>query len=57
LEQQKVLSEKLENDLFSVNKHKLNGDLVHSESGGLDTMAALDLRLKPAVNYPFSLAI
>ncbi|KAF8236541.1 hypothetical protein L208DRAFT_1450990 [Tricholoma matsutake] len=43
LEQQKILNEKLENDLFSVNKHKPN---IPSESGGLDALASLDLGRK-----------
>ncbi|KAF9469931.1 CASP C terminal-domain-containing protein [Collybia nuda] len=42
LEKQKILSEKLENDLLSMNKHKVNGDNV--QSLGLE---ALDLGKKP----------
>jgi homeobox protein cut-like len=46
LEQQKILNEKLENDLLSVNKHKANGDVIPSESGSLDS---LDLGKKSTV--------
>jgi homeobox protein cut-like len=48
LEQQKILNEKLENDLLSVNKHKPNGDMIPPESGSLDS---LDLGKKSTVQY------
>jgi homeobox protein cut-like len=55
LEQQKVLNEKLENDLFSVDKHKLNGNVTPSESGGLDALASLELGKRSTVKHSISL--
>ncbi|KAG6837511.1 hypothetical protein H0H93_008436 [Arthromyces matolae] len=47
LEKQKVLNEKLENDLLSMNKHRTNGELTPSDSG-LDLLASLERGAKKA---------
>ncbi|KAK0485802.1 CASP C terminal-domain-containing protein [Armillaria novae-zelandiae] len=44
LEKQKVLNEKLENDLLSMNKHRTNGDITPPESS--DVLTGLDLGRK-----------
>ncbi|PBK91487.1 hypothetical protein ARMGADRAFT_1106045 [Armillaria gallica] len=44
LEKQKALSEKLENDLLSMNKHRTNGDITPPESS--DVLTGLDLGRK-----------
>lgn len=44
LEKQRVLNEKLETDLLSMNKHGANGDTTTSESS--DVLAGLDLGKK-----------
>lgn len=49
LEKQKILNEKLETDLLSMNKHAPNGDITPSESG-TDVLANLDLGRKTAVS-------
>ncbi|KAJ7772547.1 CASP C terminal-domain-containing protein [Mycena maculata] len=46
LEKQKILNEKLENDLVSMNSHKPNGDLLASENDSTDVLAGLDLGRK-----------
>ncbi|KAJ7287847.1 CASP C terminal-domain-containing protein [Mycena rebaudengoi] len=46
LEKQKILNEKLENDLVSMNSHKSNGDLASSELDSTDVLAGLDLGRK-----------
>jgi homeobox protein cut-like len=48
LEKQKILNEKLENDLVSMNSHKSNGDLASSELDSTDVLAGLDLGRKTA---------
>ncbi|KAJ7091199.1 CASP C terminal-domain-containing protein [Mycena epipterygia] len=48
LEKQKILNEKLENDLVSMNSHKSNGDLPSSENDSTDILAGLDLGRKVA---------
>jgi len=45
LEKQKILNEKLETDLVSMNSHKSNGDLT-SEGDSTDVLAGLDLGRK-----------
>ncbi|KAF7361668.1 Golgi membrane protein [Mycena venus] len=47
LEKQKILNEKLETDLVSMNSHKSNGDLA-SEADSTDVLAGLDLGRKTA---------
>lgn len=47
LEKQKILNEKLENDLLSMNSHKSNGDLTASNNDSTDVLAGLDLGRKP----------
>ncbi|KAJ7703003.1 CASP C terminal-domain-containing protein [Mycena rosella] len=46
LEKQKILNEKLENDLVSMNSHKPNGDLPPAEIDSTDVLAGLDLGRK-----------
>ncbi|KAJ7446265.1 CASP C terminal-domain-containing protein [Mycena galericulata] len=46
LEKQKILNEKLENDLLSMNSHKSNGDLPTSDNVSTDVLAGLDLGRK-----------
>ncbi|KAJ6587105.1 CASP C terminal-domain-containing protein, partial [Mycena vulgaris] len=46
LEKQKILNEKLENDLVSMNSHKPNGDVPPSETDSTDVLAGLDLGRK-----------
>ncbi|KAJ7859720.1 CASP C terminal-domain-containing protein [Mycena leptocephala] len=48
LEKQKILNEKLETDLVSMNSHKSNGDLPPSEGDSTDVLAGLDLGRKTA---------
>ena len=42
MDKQRALTERLENDLLSLNKHGLNGDANSSEQS-LDVLASLDL--------------
>jgi homeobox protein cut-like len=51
LEKQKILNEKLENDLLSMDNHKPNGDAPTSELGEPDILAGLDLGRKTSVSY------
>ncbi|KAF7321700.1 Golgi membrane protein [Mycena kentingensis (nom. inval.)] len=47
LEKQKILNEKLETDLLSMNSHKSNGDVPSAENGDVgDVLAGLDLGRK-----------
>ncbi|KAL0956421.1 hypothetical protein HGRIS_002569 [Hohenbuehelia grisea] len=47
LEKQKILNEKLENDLLSMNKHQTNGDATpSSDAGSADVLSRLDLGRK-----------
>ncbi|KAJ7680560.1 CASP C terminal-domain-containing protein [Mycena polygramma] len=46
LEKQKILNEKLETDLLSMNSHKANTDLPSSEADSTDVLAGLDLGRK-----------
>ncbi|KAJ7647139.1 CASP C terminal-domain-containing protein [Roridomyces roridus] len=46
LGKQKILNEKLENDLLSMNSHKSNGDLTASNNDSTDVLAGLDLGRK-----------
>ncbi|KAJ7045771.1 CASP C terminal-domain-containing protein [Mycena alexandri] len=46
LEKQKILNEKLETDLVSMNSHKSNGDLSLTEGDSTDVLAGLDLGRK-----------
>ncbi|KAJ6594099.1 CASP C terminal-domain-containing protein [Mycena capillaripes] len=46
LEKQKILNEKLETDLVSMNSHKSNGDLPSTEVDSTDVLAGLDLGRK-----------
>ncbi|KAJ7346876.1 CASP C terminal-domain-containing protein [Mycena albidolilacea] len=58
LEKQKILNEKLENDLVSMNSHKSNGDLPSSESDSTDVLAGLDLgrKTEPVRSSPIPFA-
>ncbi|KAJ7187987.1 CASP C terminal-domain-containing protein [Mycena filopes] len=46
LDKQKILNEKLETDLVSMNSHKSNGDLSMAEGDSTDVLAGLDLGRK-----------
>jgi homeobox protein cut-like len=60
LEKQRILNEKLENDLLSMDKHRkpnMNGDVTPSDatSSQTDVLAGLDLGRKTAVSIQYFL--
>jgi hypothetical protein len=62
LEKQKILNEKLENDLLSMDKHRkpnMNGDVTPSDatSSQTDVLAGLDLGRKTAVSVVYFLCL
>jgi homeobox protein cut-like len=50
MEKHKALTERLENDLLSMNKHGHNGDVTPSEDS-IDVLAGLDLGKRPGVSF------